>query len=120
MSEATEARPLDTEDQVRIVLVSNAFRRSPRVVDHRHQRGFEAARDRLSDAAHADHADGAAAQRADGQRIVCLGPLPGAEITIGVTPGAIFGLDLSAGGEPSADPDALHWFTIGGRLGFRF
>ena len=44
----------------------------------------------------------------------------GAEITIGVAPGAVFGLDLSAGGEPSADPDALHWFTIGGRLGFRF
>jgi hypothetical protein len=44
----------------------------------------------------------------------------GAEITIGVTPRAVFGLDLSAGGEPSADHDAQHWVTIGGRLGFSF
>jgi hypothetical protein len=44
----------------------------------------------------------------------------GVELTLGVVPGGIFGLDFSVGREASGDPDALHWFTMGGRLGFRF
>ena len=51
-------------DQLRIVLVRTpACGRPARVIDHRHLHGLEPARDRLADAAHADHADGAVAQR---------------------------------------------------------
>ena len=50
-------------DQLRIVLVGDAGLRIAAVIDHRHAEGLEPPRDRLADAAHADDADGAVAQR---------------------------------------------------------
>src|SRR5579864_6187537 len=54
------------------------------VIDHRNAEGAEPPRDRLADGAHADHADGAVAQRRLGERIVALEPLAGAQIPLGL------------------------------------
>ena len=70
--------------QVRIMLVGDGRRLVARMVEDRHQRGLEPAADRLADAAHADDADLAVAQRADAQRIVLGLPQAGAHIAIGL------------------------------------
>ena len=71
-------------DELRIVAVADARRRPARVIDHRHLHGVEPARDRLADGAHADHADGAVAQRRLGERIGALDPFAGAQIALGL------------------------------------
>ena len=54
------------------------------MIGDRHERGFEPASDRLSDAAHADDPDLAVAQRADAQWIVLRLPQAGAQIAVGL------------------------------------
>ncbi len=54
------------------------------MVDHRHFHRIEPARDRLADAAHADKAHRAVAQRRLGERIALLSPLARAQITFGL------------------------------------
>ena len=71
-------------DEVGIVSVRDARRRPPRVIGHRHLHGLEPARDRLPDAAHADHADGAVTQRRLAQRIGLLRPLARAQVALGL------------------------------------
>src|SRR5258705_186388 len=71
-------------DQVGVMLVGNISCGLARVIDHRHARGFQAAADRLADAAHADDADLAVAQRTDAQRIVMGLPETGAQIPVGL------------------------------------
>ena len=54
------------------------------MIGHRHERGFEPAPDRLPDAAHADNADLAVAQRAGAQGIALRLPQAGAQIAVGL------------------------------------
>ena len=54
------------------------------MIDDRNTERFQPARNRLADAAHAHHADGAALQRCLGQWIVRAGPLAGAQVTFGL------------------------------------
>ena len=70
--------------QVGIVLVGHGRGRVARMIGHRHARGLEPASDRLADAAHADDADLAVAQRADAQGIVLRLPQAGAQIAVGL------------------------------------
>ena len=66
-------------EQFRVILIAHACLRVAAVIDHRHAEGLQPARDRLADAAHADHADGAIAQRRLGERILPLRPFSGAQ-----------------------------------------
>ena len=59
--------------------------RLARVIDDRQAEGFEPPRDRHADAAHADHADGAVAQRRPASRDSCARrPFAGAQIALGL------------------------------------
>ena len=71
-------------EQFRVILVAHAWLRVAAVIDHRHAEGLQPARDRLADAAHADHADGAIAQRRLGERILPLRPFAGAQKALGL------------------------------------
>ncbi len=64
--------------------VGHAHGRAARMVNHGHVHRREPLRDRLSDAAHADHADRAVAQRGLAQRIIFLRPLAGTQVALGL------------------------------------
>src|SRR3974390_735181 len=61
------------------------------VIDDRHGEGLQPARNRPTDAAHANYADGAVSQRGLGERVLLLEPLAGGQIALGLrkfAPGA--------------------------------
>ena len=81
MSDIDGARHVD---ELRIVAVGELGPRPARVIDDRHAERLKPARDGDADAAHADQADGAVAQRRPAQRIVALAPFAGAQMAFGL------------------------------------
>ena len=73
------------------------------MVDHRHARGFDPASDGLADAAHADNADLAVAQRTDAERIILGLPQAGAQIFVGLD-------ELAQRRDQQAHGDVGHFF----------